>query len=212
MGAGVVGTTGPGALAIGIVLLVGCGPDDGTDVAFDDPTEAGAVERCEAPARGELPDDVDAGESLDDLIASERERCRELGIELPAAGNGAGGDGAGNGAGSAGDPDGATSSDGGAQDDTAVEDEVSADDSSDLDDDVEGVDRTLTELAREYCDIRTELESYGTQPPQPVEDRLEAQSLELFAALEAIGSGLEDAAFQAEAHRICPEWIPDPAQ
>lgn len=217
MGAGEVGTTGAVVLAIGIVLLAGCGDDDVSDLPLDDPAETGAVARCEVLARGELPDDIETDESLADVIAMERERCREIGIELAvgggaAASSGTGADGGDDGAGSAGDGDGARRSDGGAQDDTALEDDASADATGDLDDAPEGADRTLTELARVYCDIRSEVESYPTQPPQPVEDRLEAQSLELFAALEAIGSGLQDLAFQVEAHRLCPEWVPDPTR
>ena len=207
-----MGATGTASFTIGILLLAGCGPDDGTDVAHEEPPETDAVERCEALARGELPDEVDTDTSLDDLIARERDRCQELGVELPAVGSGSGGDAGGAGAGSPGASDGADGSDGGAQDDGAPEDESSADDTSEVDDISEDVDRTLAELAQAYCDIRTELESYPTQPPRSVEDRLEAASLELFAALEAIDSGLTDPAFQLEAHQICPEWVPDPTQ
>lgn len=212
MGTGSLGATGTVAFGIAIVLLAGCGPDGGSGSAIEEPPESEAVMRCEVLARGELPDDVDGDASLDDLLARERERCWELGVDLPAAGSSAGGGAAGDGTGSAGDGDGGQRSDGGAQDDGTIEDEGSADETSDTDDPSEDVDRTLIELARVYCDIRTETESYTTQPPQPVEERLEAASLELFAALEAIGSGLTDPAFQAEAHRICPEWVPDPTQ
>lgn len=213
-----MGVAGPVALTIGVLLLLGCGSDDSTDAALEAQAEAEAIVRCEMLARGELPDEFDETASIDDLIDRERDRCRELGIDLPPVGSGAGDDAASGGAGSADESDGTQPSEGGVQDDTTLDDEglddERRDDDSDGDDRDAGAvpDGTLTELASVYCDIRTELESYPTGPPQPVEDRLEAASLELFSALEAIGSGLTDPAFQAEAHQICPEWVPDPTE
>ena len=208
-----VSAAGSVALTIGVLLLLGCGSDDGTDAALEAQAEAEAIVRCEMLARGELPDGFDETASIDDLIDGERDRCREFGIDLPPVGSGAGDDAAGGGAGSADDSDGTQRSDGGVRDDTTRDDEGRDDDSDGDDRDAGTVpDGTLTELASVYCDIRTELESYQTQPPQPVEERLEAASLELISALEAIGSGLTDPAFQAEAHQICPEWVPDPTE